>query len=167
MGRDHQGLGVDLQDQVQHEPGVQAQDGAAVGSHVAQAAQALGELLGGRQVGEHQEQVDLAHLAGLLINGAHFAGDHEVDRRRRLPAWPLKVQRQSQVGFEGVHPRGRRLQFGGQFRQPLRVGAIAGAHHLQPLVAAPEIQVLQVGVPGGGDGEVGMDMQVGNDFHLG
>ena len=48
MGRDHQGLGIDLHDQVQDEPGVQAQDGAAVGSHVAQAAQAPGELLGGR-----------------------------------------------------------------------------------------------------------------------
>ncbi len=111
--------------------------------------------------------MDLAHLAALLINGAHFAGDHEADRRRRLPGRPLEVQRQSQIRFEGVHPRRRRLEFGGQFRQPLGVGAIAGAHHLHPLVAAPEIQVLQVGVPGGGDGEVGMDMQVGDDFHLG
>jgi len=47
------------------------------------------------------------------------------------------------------------------------VGAVAGAHHLDPLVAAPEIQMLQVGVPGGGDGKAGMDMQVGDDFHLG
>jgi hypothetical protein len=27
--------------------------------------------------------------------------------------------------------------------------------------------VLQVGVPGGGDGKAGMNMQVGDDFHLG
>ena len=111
--------------------------------------------------------MDLAHLAALLINGAHFAGDHEPDRRRRLPARPLEVQRQGQIRLEGVHPRRRGLEFGGDLRQPLGVGAIAGAHHLHPLVAAPEIQVLQVGVPGGGDGEAGMDMQVGDDFHLG
>ena len=44
MGRDHQGLGVGLQHQLQHLPGIQAQDGAAVGGDVAQAAQALREL---------------------------------------------------------------------------------------------------------------------------
>ncbi len=167
VGRNHQGPGIDLQDQFQHEPGVQAQDGAAVGSHVAQAAQALGELLGRGQIGEHQEQVDLAHLAGLFINGAHFAGDHEAHRGHRFPWRSREVQGHGQTRFEGVHPRRRRLEFGGQVRQPLGMGAIAGAHHLHPLITAPEIQVLQVGVPAGGDGEMRMDMQVGDDFHFG
>jgi len=94
--------------------------------------------------------------------------DDEPDRRGGLPARPLKVKGQSQAGFEGVRLPGRPgSSLAARFGQPPGVGAIAGAHHLNAFVAAPEIQVLQVGVPGGGDGEMGMDMQVGDDFHLG
>ena len=109
--------------------------------------------------------MDLADLAGLFIDSADLAGDHEPHRGGLLPAGTIEVQGQGQLPFEFVGAWGHRLQLGAQFLEPLRVGAVAGAHHLHPFVAAPEIQVLQVGFPAGGDGETGVEVQVGNDFH--
>ncbi len=41
VGRDHQGAGIDGQDQFQEVFGIQPQNGAAIRGHVAQAGQAL------------------------------------------------------------------------------------------------------------------------------
>ena len=109
--------------------------------------------------------MDLADPAGLLINGADFAADHKADGGNLLPGGSLEAQGQGQAGLQDVGPGRHRLQFGGHLPEPFRVGAIAGAHYLHALIAAPEVQMLQVGLLAGGNGIAGMDMQVGDGFH--
>ena len=159
MGGDEHRPGADIQGDFQQIPGVQPQDGPAVGMKVAHLLQPQGQGLRLLKAGEKNQAVHLAHPTVPFINRADFPRDHKADRD--LPA------RRQAVQAAAVLPQAIEALLGGdqllcQLLPPAGVGEIAGAHHLDPLAPGPPIQQLRDENPAGGAGKVGMDMQIGN-----
>ena len=86
MRRDEIGVGTGRQRDLEKVARVEPEDRAAVGSDVADARQALGNALGGREVRRVDEMVHLPCLPGLLVDRGNFHLEHEAHRRRGTPA---------------------------------------------------------------------------------
>ena len=72
------------------EPGVQAEDGPAVGAQVADGREPAVDLLDGLEVRREEQEVDLADLALLGIDEADLGREDEGDVRRVETATPLR-----------------------------------------------------------------------------
>jgi hypothetical protein len=145
---------------------IEAEDGPAVGSDVADPREAGRQPVGAGEIGQIDQVVDLARALALLVDGRNLGGEHEAHRR---PAG--RRQGRQHLGFE-VRPQGEQAVAGRHelvlhLGQPRRMHAIAGGDHRDALARRPPGKVFQVEVAAGGAGMAGMYVQVGVERHDG
>ena len=150
VGRDQLGQGVGGQNQLQDVLGVQTQNGPAVRGQVAAGRQGRAEPLGRLKRGHQDDDVDFAHPLVLFVNTGDFSAEQEAD----LGLLPFGLPQGEEAFFWGG---GETL---GELLQPAGVGQVAAAHQAKPLAGGPEGHLARLQVPGGGPGEVGVDVQV-------
>ncbi len=163
--RGHQvGAVAGFQGDLQQVPGVQAQDRAAVGAEVADAAQPPVELLGGGEIRHVAEVVDLAGALAVLVDGGDLHGQHEphlpaAGGRQAAGEVSVEVATQpEQAGLGGFEHLAQVLEPGG-------VGEIAGPDQRDALAARPPGQVLDVAVFAARAGILRVDVQIGVEAH--
>ena len=157
MGGDEDVVFVGLQDDLQQVPGIQPQDGAAVGGDVAELSQLVLDLLYGLEVRGQDHMVNLAGLVALLVDGADLRGEHETN----VPVGGPVVTRprvETPLGLEAEQPRLGRLDFFPKLLSPAGMGEIPRAHNRDPLDATPQIHVLRDKILAGGHRVVRMDV---------
>ena len=132
MGRDQKSVMAGFQNQLQKIPGVQAQNGPAVGSDVAQALQFVGKGVGRREIREKHQIVVFAGLVVFFVDVADFRFQDEpgvsgAGRRNLL------FQGRLDVRFEAEQPGFRLPELFLHLLPPHRMGEIAGGHQLDAL----------------------------------
>ena len=106
MGGDKQGLRATGKGDLQQVPAVQAQNGPAVGTNVADGFQPAGQGVRRLQAGQQDEVMDLTGAAVALIDAADLPAYHEPGRlAAKAPAF-----RQPGFLLEGIQAFLRRLQ---------------------------------------------------------
>ena len=167
VGGDQVRVGARFQGDLQQVPRVEPQDRPPVRVQVADPRQAVDHPIGGFEVGGVDQVVDLAGPVELLVDGRDLDRQHEPDRGRRAPArrrQPL-LQGSFQVRTQAKEPRLGRHELLLELGPPRRVGEVAGGDDADALLAGPQRQVLQVAVPAGRAGVLGVDVEVGVERH--
>ena len=145
MGGNQVGAGPGLQRDLEQVPGIEAEDRPAVGVEVADPPEAGGEAVGGVEIRDVDEVVDLPGQVALLVDRRDLHLEHEPDNigatsRQHGVNIRLYVRaqpEQSRLGRDELF-----LQLG----TPRRVGEVAGADDRDPLLHGPIGQVLKVGL---------------------
>ena len=71
-----------------------------------------------------------------------------------------------QIRLQEVHALFSRLQPLSNFREPTGMGAVAGAQNGDAFIGGPKVQLFQVQLTARGPGIMGMDVEVGDQFHV-
>ena len=148
MSRDQVGLGIGFQYDLEQIAGVQPQDGAAVGTDVADFFQLDLECLHRFQGGEEHHIVDLADFIEFLVDIADLAGQHKA---HFSPAGrrDFRIDSGRNLRFEAEQPGLRRFQLFAHLLQPAGMGDVAAAHHLHSLQLRPFVKLLKIEILAG------------------
>ena len=164
VGRHEIRTGVRLQRDLQQMPGVQTEDGPAVGPDVADGRQLVGDAAGRLEVRRVEQVMNFAGLVALFVDGRDF---HRQQEARR----PLTRGRQHgrdflfQVGAQAEEARLRGHQLLPQFGGPRRMREVARSDDGDPFLPRPIGEVFQVAVLAGRARIPGVDVQVGVEGH--
>ncbi len=164
MGRNQVILGVDGQDDFEQVARVEPQNGPAIGADVADFFQRSLYFFNRRQRGRKNNVVDFAGALKFFVDAADLAGQHKTDGGV-AGGRNFLLDSAGQVGLQF-----KQALFGGgqlvaHFLQPAGVGNIAGADHLHAFELRPAAELLKIEIFAGGARIVGMNMQIGDDFH--
>ena len=80
VSRDEKGPLAHAEDHLEQIPGIQAQDGSAVGSDIPHPLETLVQPEGGSKVGEQDQIVNFSSLSTSFVDTADFAGEQEACR---------------------------------------------------------------------------------------
>ncbi|WP_197535610.1 hypothetical protein [Pararhodospirillum photometricum] len=166
MGGDQQAVVVCGQGDLEQVAGVEPQDGPAIGGDVAHPAQGPRQAVGGVQVGQQDQVMDLPGFAVFLVDGRYFRREQEEDgpaagRRQGLPQWRFEIGPQAIKAIADCH------QLVADLAKPARMHTVPGPDHRNALTGCPPRQMFQVQVAAGGSGIVGVHVQIGVQGHDG
>ena len=168
MGGNEIGAGVRFQGDLQQVPGIEAQDRASVRVQVADPRQAVHHPLRRVEAGGVDQVVDLARLVELLVDGRDLDREHEPHRAPAAPAGRRKplLDGPLQIRPQAEQPRLRGHELFLQLGPPRRMGEVAGGDDADALLARPDGQMLEIAVPAGRAGVLGVDVQIGVEGHV-
>jgi hypothetical protein len=145
--------------------GVKTQDGPAIRGDISNAVQPFIHLGHRGHIGHKDQVMNFPRLFAFLVDTANLTGEQKQGGagtgRRNLPVHGLL-----NIRPQPVKPLFGLNQFVLEFREPARVGEIAGAHDGDPLFSCPKGEVLRVQVSGSGPGKPRVDMEIGYEFHV-
>ena len=138
---------------------IHAEDGPAIGGDVAQAAEMGLEAFCGGEVRCENQIVNFPDFAVFFVNVADFSGEEETD-------FGVFGSRELIGFFETEETVFGRFEFFLEFGEPGRMREVAGSDDGNAFETRPIVQMFRDQKAAGGDGIMGMDVQICNKQHF-
>ena len=110
--------------------------------------------------------VEFSGFASFLIYAADFTGEKKSGRDL-AGVWESPFNGQFKFRFEAIKALFSLKDLFLKLIYPPSMGEVPGPDQRDPLFFTPQDEMLGVQIPGCGPGKVGVNMQVGNEFHAG